>query len=120
MVGGPAGGKVDDGGGGGVEEGGGVVEVGDGVEEVVDEVVEVEDGVVDVEDGVVEVEDGVVEVDDGEVVVGDEGRIDVEKVDETGFVADEALREAPVAVDDSDSDIGVAAVGPLLLGMFMA
>ena len=116
---GPAGVEVDDG-GGGIEEGGGAVEVDDGGVDVEDGVVEVDDGGADVEDGVVEVEDGVVEVEDGVVEVGDEGRMDVERVDGTGLVADEAVGDAPVAVDDSDSDIGVAAAGPLLLGMLMA
>ena len=102
----------------------GVVEVGEGVVEVEDGVVEVDDGVVDVDDGVVDVEDRVVDVED-EVVEVDDGRMDVEKVDETELVADEAVGDevldtaAAVAVNDSDTDIGVAAAGPLLLGMLM-
>ena len=57
--------------------------------------------------------------------------MDVEKVDETELVADEAVGDvdvgdevvdtaAAVVVDDSDSDVGVAAAGLLLLGMLMA
>ena len=98
----------------------GIVEVDDGVVEVDDGVVDVEDGVVDVEDGVVDVEDGVVEVDDGRIVVGDDGRMDVEKVDETELVADEAVGDEMLNTAAAvDSDIGVAAAGPLLLGMLM-
>lgn len=71
------------------------------------------------------------EVDDGGGEVDDGGRVDVEKVDERDWVADEAVgdvdtgdgvvdRPVAVASEDSDSDIGVAVAGSLLLGMLMA
>ena len=46
--------------------------------------------------------------------------MDVAKVDGVRLVADGPVGDAPAAVDDSDSDTGVAAAGPLLLGMLMA